>query len=121
MAPKSDHLPSNVMYVPQDMLDDLSRKVFSDGTAIRRNDVLQLLAETAAADTIMVPIYVDPMECAKQFCAIEFYPIAVELQEWRWLVKRLLRETNKWGVARMIANARQTYLLAPGGEARAAS
>lgn len=58
----------------------------------------------------MVPIYVHPLEVAPQFAKIGFYPITVEPHMWCWVVKRLFRECGKGVVARVITNARQTYL-----------
>ena len=104
------NLPPNVMYVPSDILDVLSHKVSSDRTTITRDDVSQVLPYSAAAGTIMVPIYVHPLEVAPQFAKIGFYPITVEPHMWCWVVKRLFRECGKGVVARVITNARQTYL-----------
>ena len=103
-------LPPNVMYVPSDILDVLTNKLSSDQKNITRDNVFQVLPDGIPACTIMVPIYVSLLECTPQLVKMRWYPIAMQPQFWRWFVKRLLRECGKWDAAKMITNARQTYL-----------
>ena len=103
------YLPPNVMYVPADILDTLMRKITS-GEAIAREDVSRLLPDNVAARDSMVPIYVHPKDCLRDFSVIEFFATRVEIGMWCWLVKRLLRECGTVPVARMITNARRVFL-----------